>query len=351
MFKFHPNLNFKKDFLKQFPSFYRSVFNNWKTYFFNSPEIPSCILSEFLWFNRHIKIDNESVFFKHFSEHDINFIYQLFDNNGIAKKWEVLQTEYKLDKRFHFQWCQLIYAVPESWKKSIKLSGNSNNILLCTDHHITRNSRMITADKLTAKEIYINLVSTINCKPSSQIYFDNLLQNNLSGYWDKIYILPRKITVYSYMRCFQYKIINNILFLNKKLHIFGISETPLCSFCQTKEETTFHIFFECWKAQSLWEDLRKYFHDDFSLPILTPQTALFGFLDFLDNDDSFLFNHILLIFKLYLYKCRKEKILHLKLLLMNITDVKRIERKIATTEKKLDRYKKKWQKTDQKLYV
>ena len=31
MFKFHPNLDFKKDLLKQFPVFYRSIFNNWKT--------------------------------------------------------------------------------------------------------------------------------------------------------------------------------------------------------------------------------------------------------------------------------------------------------------------------------
>ena len=67
MFKFHPNLNFKKDLLKQFPDFYRRIFNNWKTSFYNSPEIPSCILSELLWFNRHIKIDNEPfVFFNIF---------------------------------------------------------------------------------------------------------------------------------------------------------------------------------------------------------------------------------------------------------------------------------------------
>ena len=51
MSKFHPNLNFKKDLLKQFQAFYRSICNDWKTYFFNSPEIPSCILSEFLWLN------------------------------------------------------------------------------------------------------------------------------------------------------------------------------------------------------------------------------------------------------------------------------------------------------------
>ena len=178
----------------------------------------------------------------------------------------------------------------KSWKKSINLSKNSNNILLCTYHHSTRKSRMIKADKLTAKEIYIKLISLTNCKPSSQIYFDNLFQNNLSSCWDQIYILPLKVSVYSYMRCFQYKIINYILFLNKKLYIFGISETPLCSFCHAKEEATFHIFFNCCKTQSLWEELRKYFHDDFSLPILSPQTALFGFLDFSEHEDLFLIN-------------------------------------------------------------
>ena len=38
------------------------------------------------------------------------------------------------------------------------------------------------------------------------------------------------------------------------------------------------------------------------------------------------------------------------MLLMNIADGKRIEKKKnARTEKNMDRYKKKWQKTDQKL--
>ena len=39
------------------------------------------------------------------------------------------------------------------------------------------------------------------------------------------------------------------------------------------------------------------------------------------------------------------------MLSVNIADVKRIEKKIATTEKKMDRYKKKWQKTDEKLSI
>ena len=47
---------------------------------------------------------------------------------------------------------------------------------------------MIIADTLTAKDLYIKLISMTNYKPSSQTYFDNLLQNNLSGCWDQIYI-------------------------------------------------------------------------------------------------------------------------------------------------------------------
>ena len=108
------------------------------------------------------------------------------------------------------------------------------------------------------------------------------------------------------------------MFLNKKLHIFGVSETPLDSFCHKKEETTFHISFECCKTHSLWEELRKYFHDDFPLPILSPQTALFGYLDFSEHEGLFLFNHVLLVFKLYLYKTREEKTVQFKMLLMNV---------------------------------
>ena len=38
------------------------------------------------------------------------------------------------------------------------------------------------------------------------MYFDNLFQNNFQAIGIK-YILPRKVTIYSYMRYFQHKII------------------------------------------------------------------------------------------------------------------------------------------------
>ena len=111
------------------------------------------------------------------------------------------------------------------------------------------------------------------------------------------------------MRPFQYKLLKNVLFLKKKLHIFGIKSSPLCFFRNFCDKTPLHIFYECDSIKCLWSDLVHYFQNSLVLPILTPQTAIFGFLDSTNSDYNFkknkiLINHILLISKLYVYRSR-----------------------------------------------
>ena len=45
---------------------------------------------------------------------------------------------------------------------------------------------------------------------------------------DKIYPLRRKITCNRYLRCFQYKILTNILYLNNKLYTSKLANSQLC---------------------------------------------------------------------------------------------------------------------------
>ena len=78
--------------------------------------------------------------------------------------------------------------------------------------------------------MYSILILKVQNKPSSNIYFENLF-NDYNIDWIAIYMLPRLVTYNTYMRSFQYKILNNVLFHNKKLHTFGIKLSPLCSFC------------------------------------------------------------------------------------------------------------------------
>ena len=120
-------------------------------------------------------------------------------------------------------------------------------------------------------------------------------------------MLPRLIAYNIYLRSFKYKILNNVLFINKKLRTFGIKPSPLCSFCNLHNETSYNIFYECNCVKCLWPDLVQFFQNNLISAILTPEAVIFGFLDSTYNDNVFdnnryLSNHMLLIFKLFVYK-------------------------------------------------
>ena len=132
-------------------------------------------------------------------------------------------------------------------------------------------SQNFTSLQITSKEIYSILISNIVNKPTSNIYFEKLFE-----YATLIYLSPRLATIDTTLRSFQYKILNNVLFLNKKLYTFGITNTALCSFCNAVEETPIHIFIDCVHVKCLWERLRMKLQNDFMLPSLTSQTAILG---------------------------------------------------------------------------
>ena len=49
----------------------------------------------------------------------------------------------------------------------------------------------------------------------------------------------------TYTRCFQYKILNNECFLNKKPFSFKKSISTLCYFCKEEDEIVFRLYFYC----------------------------------------------------------------------------------------------------------
>ena len=105
----------------------------------------------------------------------------------------------------------------------------------------------------------------------------------------------------------------------------------LCSFCNLYDETPYHIFLKCDWVKCLWSDLVQFFQNNLILPNVTSQTVIFGFLDSTSNDSIFeinkcLGNHILLIFKLYVYKSREKKLMNSNNLIAGIQKRKRIEK-------------------------
>ena len=67
-FKFHSNLSIPNKTINYLPSCYKDIINSWCKYYSCTPKVLSLVSSQFLWYNSYIKIDNEVVCYKHFTD-------------------------------------------------------------------------------------------------------------------------------------------------------------------------------------------------------------------------------------------------------------------------------------------
>ena len=109
-------------------------------------------------------------------------------------------------------------------------------------------------------------------------------------------LLTRNVSFDTNLWMFENKILNNVLYLNKKIFIFNKKDPKLCFYCRLLDKTTNHIFVECKFALKLWNNLKDYCQCGFDLPFLNPPRATFGSYE-TDPDMLTLLNYILLLFK------------------------------------------------------
>ena len=108
-------------------------------------------------------------------------------------------------------------------------------------------------------------------------------------------------------------------------------------FLQSEDETYIHLFYRCRKASILWRQLQETFSTALHLRDISPQSAIFGFLD--DAlEHKLLINHILLIFKNYLYKARENKDFNFNILKNDFIKIRDLEANLKDN----DKYNKKW---------
>ena len=92
-----------------------------------------------------------------------------FYNSGKFISWHVFKTECNLNHKLYFQWLQLTDAIPKAWRNIVQNNINNNSSLI--DHHIIRSTRIVPINKLTTRELYSTLMSNIENKSTSQIFF------------------------------------------------------------------------------------------------------------------------------------------------------------------------------------
>ena len=201
-----------------------------------------------------------------------------------------------------FKYRQIIHAIPQYWKETIKhFAGNLNNLYI-EDHHLINYNTNYSLEKLYSRKLYHMQLLLKYEKPTCHDYHEKKFDEYDSN-WKLTSRIPRIVTYETKIRIFHYKLLNNRLYLNKKPFHFGIIFQSKCSFCELHDETTQHLFYECAYAQNLMNQLRLYLSEKVALSVLTTQSAIFGLTDALDQN-YLLVNHLLPIFKCNVYNLR-----------------------------------------------
>ena len=119
----------------------------------------------------------------------------------------------------------------------------------------------------------------------------------------KAFLLIRSCICETYVQCFQFKILNDILFTNSRLAKIGLIQSDLCTFCNIDVETIDHLFFYCVYSRAFWEEFESYW-----IAIAKEQrkldlkTILVGVTD----TECSLFNYLIVLGKLHLWNCRRN---------------------------------------------
>ena len=132
-----------------------------------------------------------------------------------------MTLENNLNHKLFCKWCQLIHALPKSWRKAVTDDkGNYRNIFIL-NHHLLRDNHIYSLEKLNAKELYSISICFKKLIPSSQNYFENIFPDASIKRRDTC-ILPRLVTINSNLSMFHCKILHTVLYLNKQLFRFGL---------------------------------------------------------------------------------------------------------------------------------
>ena len=141
----------------------------------------------------------------------------------------------------------------------MRITTQTKSITLDNDDiYVSVNEKLTKLENLKQKTVYCKLISKISSQPTAKKRFSKEYPLHTFE-WDSIYLLPRKVTIESRTRDFQYKILNRILFTNKMLFKMKISDTDKCTFCNEEEETIEHLLNTCKYILPFWKEVIKWF--------------------------------------------------------------------------------------------
>ena len=316
--------------------FYKSMLSDWAE-FNQLPTVATHnILEQPLWNNKFVILNKRSIFFRNIYNCGFVVVADLIKNNEFLSFKEAQERGVK-NKSF-LQWISLLNAIPQEWKTQIAHFPVKEHTKAPTNAEVLiRNNRKIQLRSFKTNIAYIDMINKVYSEPTSLTHLKKRAGCDIN--WHDVFNRIGKTTIDTYSRYFQYKILNNILFLNRDLCRFKLKSSPRCSFCYFYNETIDHLFIYCRESKNLYFEIKKWASVyNINLPEQNFSTMILGV-------DDCLINHLILIFKILLYKARDTQILPSIVFFQHkLSSIINMEETIARKKGKINQHKKKWEK-------
>jgi hypothetical protein len=207
------------------------------------------IRRQWLWMNKHIKINGQEIKWKMWINKGINTIHNIVNNKGEFYTAVELEQKYNINCNF-LRYNSLKDAIPWVWRDKLKTENvQQNDITTQDDLSLVINKHRVPIQKITNKKIYWELIEMIRITP---IIKDKWIQefNIPEDDWENIFKVGKVIRD-TKIRTFQYKLIFKLIPCNLYLFKIGRSNSDTCHFCNYIDNIG-HYFYECHETKSFW---------------------------------------------------------------------------------------------------
>ena len=312
---------------KKVPKFYHDVLKSWKefrSYFREARH------NNFLWNNENIKINDRTVFDRASLDCGMWYISDLYNEDGKGVIPFSVWVKRGVPTSSYFNWRALV-DITRKMPKDLGVSCNGFDFMI-------ENSIKSFKD-IKAKDLYLFLLSK---KEPGRIKL------NLGGEYtqvesERIFLLPRISCIDPKLHELQYKILHNYLNTNQQLKRYKIKSSDSCDLCNVACESILHLFWECSYSKTIWLQFHEWWIKTTKVKLkdITQNIVIFGSLE--DFPQSILYNHLVLIVKLYIMYNKGNGVLRFQDALQQIYSVRNIEKYIAKKNNKMLNFLKKWE--------
>ena len=123
----------------------------------------------------------------------------LLDDFGHFMKWASAKLKFDLKGQDTMLWLSVLESIPSQWKRKVK----SHDMKIVDD--VSAGPTL----SMTIKSAYNILLRSVKTCPTSQKSVETLLSNH-SINWREVYMIPKKVTIETSHRVFQYEqLLNN----------------------------------------------------------------------------------------------------------------------------------------------